>query len=1397
MNPPSYFERIRSRSAQRWDQLESDRELAGPWHQLFKQVQSPRHVLSELLQNADDAGATEAKVEIASGIFQFQHNGEDFTDDHFKSLCGFGYSNKRTLHTIGFRGIGFKSTFSLGEAVELQTPTLSVRFGKGRFTEPIWITGSQAGYGTTVRVKITAQRLKADLEKNLQEWFHSPISLLFFRNLRKLTVSGESIHWIKASEGPVPLSSWMTLAGKDQEKYLLARSELAEFPDEAISEIRQERMVTADEESDLPPAAVEILVGAPGRLFVVLPTGVETQLPFACNAPFIQDPARMKIKDPGLSPTNRWLLERIGKLAASAFLRWLKADLETSERAKAYGLLPSIQLENSSLETACESIVQQSFAAEIAAAKVLLTDEGKLKGSHESVIMPDALLDVWSPAEASALLDDRSRPTLCRSVSASDRKKLIDWNLIEEIDKNRVIRTLTSKHLTSPARWGQLLNLWRYLAPEVTAYYHSFEPADLKIVPAQGAKVMYAAAEVVRLGEKKLLPEADWKFLADHLIVLNQNWTRFLAEKRRDAEESRNQAAIRDIKTVLQVLHEIGLDETDDVSKIVALVAQSFFTEESKGVSLADAIRLSQIAATLSATLTDDFNYFTRDDKLTSSKDELLVDSDGTLEELLPEQQRIAQLIHEDYSKNFTSCTKDEWLRGIESGRSKLLTFLPLDVHYSTFYSRNSVERRLQELGFKGHLEPAYKTQHFQVFDWDFSSEVWEHWTKLATEDETVWSQVIERIFAQPASYWNKSKTITVSQIATTGSRRQITEQQIAPSWIRRFRDLPCLRDVRNALHRPGELMRRTAETEALMDIEPFVHGSLDTEGLRPLLNLLGVQSTPTGPDRILDILRSFSRSPKPPLPELERWYRRLDQMMANCSTADFQRIKNVFANEKLIFTEDDNWVTAFGVFLSSGEEDIPGASIVRRSVEALTLWRKVGVADRPTADLALEWLRKLPSGKELPQDDVRRVKAFLRLYPTRIWLEAQHWLNLSGEWVPVEGLKYAVTMQSLITYRHLHESVKQDTADLQTLSSEINSAPPFSALQSLSSSIEERPNLTRAVSGKGESRPWLVMFGTQLRCLQLEDQAETDRVRSLAAILARTKWEKVPGLETVPYIRGVPAGTARRTDVVWLDGILYVDAVSNSKLAKRVPEEISRLFGLSEIKAALDYAYDRTPDQVRDYMLENFSLSAVEETPSDFDKEPPTTEEESPLPNEVGAVGIAAAAAGSAEAQRATFSTSVMDSIPVEEKSEEEAGDVSQAENKPVRAEVKPPKSSIIERFARANGFNKDNDDRFFRDDGSWISRVQGATFPWECHGVDGSVIRYYWVKDHCLEREPLELSADAWTLLEQTPEKYSLIVSDGAGNPVELSGTKLLSMREKGSLKLFPASYRIAIVD
>ena len=117
IEPPPFFLPIQSKSRERWELLESDPELAGPWRQLFLQIQSPRHVLSELLQNADDAGATEASAYINGDVFIFEHNGYDFDEDQFASLCRFGFSNKRSIHTIGFRGVGFKSTFSLGPIV--------------------------------------------------------------------------------------------------------------------------------------------------------------------------------------------------------------------------------------------------------------------------------------------------------------------------------------------------------------------------------------------------------------------------------------------------------------------------------------------------------------------------------------------------------------------------------------------------------------------------------------------------------------------------------------------------------------------------------------------------------------------------------------------------------------------------------------------------------------------------------------------------------------------------------------------------------------------------------------------------------------------------------------------------------------------------------------------------------------------------------------------------------------------------------------------------------------------------------------------------------------------------------------------------------------------------------
>lgn len=1382
---PPYFEKIRQEAAQNWEILEQRPDLAGPWHQLFKQVQSPRHVLSELLQNADDANATEASVRVQDGVFVFEHNGEDFTEENFASLCRFGYSNKRALHTIGFRGIGFKSTFSLGDRVELYTPTLACVFERRRFTEPRWSTnGPRAAGKTCIQVVISDQHRQTAIEKNLEDWLRSPVSLLFFRHIRRIQIGKDVVHWGSLGPGPLPDSEWMALYDQQDDAYLLLRSDAEPFPDDALSEIRQERMLAAEEETAFPPCKVEIVLGAAGRLFVVLPTGVETELPFACNAPFIANPDRDDIKDPGMSVTNRWLLERAGKLAATAMLNWLgETKLSTIERSRAYGLFPDVDREDGSLEGVCGTIVEEAFAEAIDGQRLLMTEEGGLTIAEGSVILPKEILDVWPTERCAALFDEQSRPALSQHIETGDKQKLVRWGLIEEISKQNVLGALRSKHLPKPKTWKNLLNLWAYIAPEITGYRAYVKADDLRIVPVQGKDVLYAASEVVRLGEKKLLQsEDDWEFIGAHLVVLNQNWTRFLSEQRRVADE-RGGRALQDIVGAAHaVLQKVGLEDTSDVNKVVERVASEFFSQ--KSMSLSGCVQLAQIAAKLGATAGSAFRYVTKD-RHVRPLDAIMFDEDGALEDLVPQQMRDKQLLHPDYGTAFKSCTQEEWQKWVSSGRAGVLTFIPLIQKRLSAYGKTQIEQEVRKRGLEGDLSYPYVTNQFVVEDWDFDELYWRHWTELAAKDQGIWSRVADRLLSQRDTHWSRAKSARALQRATTGNERSMTYGALLPSWALRFRNLPCLSDTRGVPRKPGDLLRRTPETECLMDVEPFVHGLLDRETTRPLLDLLGVRNTPTGPARLLDFLRALARAETPPVQEVEKWYRRLDQMIGTCSTADFVNIKKAFQSEKIILTQEGVWTSTAGVFLSSDEEDVPGAAIIRASVADLTLWRKIGIEERPTVALALQWLKGLPTGQVLSPDDTRRVRLLLARYPVQIWNECHRWLNLAGEWAPVSGLSYTLTMQSLVAWRHLHQWVRQQTADLQRLPAEVTGAAPFADLPSLAAHVEDRFHLTPLFTGTPKKRDWLVALASELRRIELEAEHETQRVRSLAGSLVNTNWQETPGLEIIPYIKGTPAGTPRRADVVWLGEVLYVDALSKAKLAKRVPEEIGKAFNRSDIKAALDYSFERSPDAVREYLEENFTLAAYEITPS---------EQVDGVPNADASNGASQPSGETDTAADDGAESGEQQVLSAEDASEPEQEDVNGV-NVPARTRpaTKPYKPSIIERFARTQGFKKDSDERFFHPNGSWICRANGARFPWERRDASGELERFYLPKDHCLELEPLQLEADVWWLIDEQPEKYALILSDPDGAPVEVTGMKLRTMRDQGEITFHPATYRI----
>ena len=1186
MNKPEYFNKIRTEASKHWDQLENDPILAAPWHQLFRQVQSPRHVISELLQNADDSGATKAVVKFDGSDFVFTHDGSDFNQAQFASLCRFGYSNKRVLHTIGFRGVGFKSTFSIGDDVQLTTPTLSVTFNKQRFTEPNWITlCSPVRKETQIRIKIKSDKVKHALNENIREWYQSPVSLLFFRNIRTLQVHDRGINWISQGPGPVDRSEWMSSSMEPNATYLVIRSPEEEIPENAQTEIAEERMAT-DDQIKLPPCRVEIVLGMPGRLFVVLPTELKTSLPFACNAPFIQDTARMTIKDPAISPTNTWLLQRAGKLAAEALLTWLgQADLSQRDRSRAYDLFPDASSENTSIQGECWTIVVDSFEEHCEEKPLLLTETSTLELTGNCLTVPDELLRIWPSNQISHGFSTKQLPILSHHVTNKNRKKLINWSHIEQLTKNGVLEKLKISRLPRPPRNQQLMRLWTYVSNDVTRPRTDY--LNVRIVPVHGQNLLFSPDEVVRIN-RRALTSRDWQFLESHFLEIDPAWIQSLQLLAQDTNpnDSINETQLH---SVLDVLRTIGLHETTNANKMFRQVISKFNANSFN--SPATYVHLAHIAAKLNIRPPSDFRFITQGSWIRRSDDStLLVDLNGTLNELIEPIYYKAHALHPDYMVFTDTCTETEWKQWTRSSRTNLNMFVSLEQTTVNIFTREKLRQLLRKRGFNKDPNYPYKRGYFTFMDWDFDQSHWTYWHTLEDCNENIWGHLMEHLLALPMSFWENVKSAIANQVATNGWTREVTREPLLPEWVIRFRNLPCLLDTSGHVRLPTELLRRTAETEPLLGLEPFVKKELDTLENQWLLDLLGVRNKVTEPNLVLEHLRALASTIPPIVPEVLKWCNALDQLFDGCSADELHEVENAFASDKLILTDQLEWMTAEEVFLEADNNSVPGAPLIHPSIKAFSFWTKIGVSARPSVANEIEWICRLTPGIELNPPQMQRIIRLMAVCPDRIWDECCHWLNLKGEWTPISSLTFSLTKHSLIQFNHLFPDVRARTADLRPLSSETAQNFRSSVLQHLEDVIEERFQGQPALPDS-QVKEWLITLGRGLRRVELEDREMKDRVDRLAARLTRTKWQVTEGLESVPYIDGTPVGKSRLVDVLWWEYSLFVPSGSSAKLAKVVSLEIGRVFGWDEITDAIKLCYERAPEFINEYLIENFSL--------------------------------------------------------------------------------------------------------------------------------------------------------------------------------------------------------------
>lgn len=107
----------------RWNWVQSTRKNQfeqGIYRSAVEKYADPAHFVYELLQNAEDQGATEASFVLRRARLIFEHNGGPFTRQDVVNITGIGNTQKpEESNKIGRFGIGFKSVFTITERPEI------------------------------------------------------------------------------------------------------------------------------------------------------------------------------------------------------------------------------------------------------------------------------------------------------------------------------------------------------------------------------------------------------------------------------------------------------------------------------------------------------------------------------------------------------------------------------------------------------------------------------------------------------------------------------------------------------------------------------------------------------------------------------------------------------------------------------------------------------------------------------------------------------------------------------------------------------------------------------------------------------------------------------------------------------------------------------------------------------------------------------------------------------------------------------------------------------------------------------------------------------------------------------------------------------------------------------
>lgn len=241
----------------------------------------------------------------------------------------------------------------------------------------------------------------------------------------------------------------------------------------------------------------------------------------------------------------------------------------------------------------------------------------------------------------------------------------------------------------------------------------------------------------------------------------------------------------------------------------------------------------------------DGFRYVTRDTYLRNVDHGIVVDVTGQIQDIVPESWAEEHLLHDDYFRDFKSCTADAWKQWSASNRSQLHAFVALVGQPKRIGSRSELEKFLTSREGSKPKEYRYKNDRFVIEDYEFPAVIMQHWMAQASANPQLWATVVKCLLLDPLGEWEDYLDVTVRQISQQGSTDTLSCGSVLPSWLMHLRSLHCLTDVHGKLRTPPELLLRTPNTESLLGIESFVEAELDDSRTRNGFSSCSACATP------------------------------------------------------------------------------------------------------------------------------------------------------------------------------------------------------------------------------------------------------------------------------------------------------------------------------------------------------------------------------------------------------------------------------------------------------------------------------------------------------------------------------------------------------------------------